>query len=178
MHGILIVTIYICALFHFSHMKQLLQFSVLALCCLVLYGCPYESHVPIDAPNVPVANNLLGKWKTPDESYSEYYISRANATQYRIQQRVTTGETKQYLAHITQIKSALFLNLYSDSTKTYYLYRIKMNVEGSRLTLMPLSENLSEHFGSSIGLKSYVEKNMNMQSMYNDNDKEDFEKVQ
>jgi hypothetical protein len=43
---------------------------------------------------------------------------------------------------------------------------------------MPFSENLSEHFGSSVGLKSYVEKNMNLQSMYNDNDNEDFEKVQ
>jgi len=69
------------------------------------------------------------------------------------------------------------MNLYSDSTKSYYLYRVKMDTTARRFTLIPISNNLPDHFGSVEGLRNYVEKNMNFQSFYNENDKAEYEKL-
>jgi len=158
-------------------MKKLLQSVAVCLCCLLLYGCPYESHVPIDVPKIPVEEKLLGQWVTDAESYNEYFITKAGSTQYRVQQRSITGDTSWYLAHLSEVKGVTFLNLYSDSTGTYYLYRINLNTAAAKCSLIPVSVAISERFSTSAALRRYVEKHMNLRSFYNDSDAEEFVKL-
>jgi hypothetical protein len=157
-------------------MKKLMQFSMLAICCLGLFGCPYESQVPISSPTVPVDVRFLGKWSSKDEVYNTYTVTKATETEYKILQQ-NISNTAKYTGFLSEVKGSTFMNLQSDSTGAYYLYRVKMDPKGNRFVFVPLAENLPDHFGSMDGLKNYLEKNMNFQSLYNEEDKAEFEKL-
>lgn len=158
-------------------MKKSLQSGILALCCMMLYGCPYESTVPVSQPSIPVEERLLGQWVSEAESYNEYFVSKADKMHYKILQRAITGHTADYLAHLSEVRGITFLNLYSDSTKTYYLYRINFNSSEAGFSLMPVSNKLNEQFTSSAALRLFVEKNMNLRSFYDSEGPEEFVKL-
>jgi len=157
-------------------MRKLKFLTVLSVCCLGLFGCPYESQVPITHPTIPVDTRMLGKWSSKDEVYNTYTVTKASPVEYHIVQQ-NISNTSRYKGHLSEIKGSYFMNLYSDSTKSYYLYRVKMDTTARRFTLIPISNNLPDHFGSVEGLRNYVEKNMNFQSFYNENDKAEYEKL-
>ena len=157
-------------------MRKFKLLSLLSVCCLGLFGCPYESQVPISQPFIPVDNRLLGKWGSKDEVYNTYIVSKASPTEYHIIQH-NISSTSKYKGHLSEVKGAVFMNLYSDSLRSYYLYRVKMDSTGNRFTFIPVSQHLSDHFGSTDGLKNYVEKNMGFQSFYDDEDKIEYEKI-
>lgn len=157
-------------------MKKLLPLGLLAMLSVVLFGCPYESSVPLSKTGMPVDHRFIGKWISDDETYNKYTVELKNESEYKITQRSLTGNTAHFTGYLTDVKGATFMNLYSDSTKTYFLYRVKIEPNANRLTLMPISEKLDEHFGSSDALRNYVEKHLNLQSFYNDADKEEFYK--
>ena len=156
-------------------MKKLLPLCLLALCSVAMMGCPYESHVPIDGGE-PVDKRFVGNWSSEDETYNKYTVSPKSATEYSILQKTVTGSTAKFTGSLCDVKGATFMNLYSDSTKTYYIYRIKFDPTGTKFTLMPVVESLNQHFSSSVALRSFVEKNLNLQSFYNNDDKEEFYK--
>ncbi|HRO44199.1 MAG TPA: hypothetical protein PL009_15300 [Flavipsychrobacter sp.] len=156
-------------------MRKLHFISLLLFGCLGLLGCPYESQVPISHPTIPVDARLLGNWSCKDESYNSYTVTKASSNEYHIVQH-NISNTSRYKGHLSEVKGAMFMNLFSDSTKAYYLYKVKMDSAGSRFTLIPISEKLSDHFGSVDGLRNYVEKNMNFQSFYSEQDKLEYEK--
>lgn len=158
-------------------MKKLMQFSMLAICCLGLFGCPYESQVPISTPSVPVDTRFLGKWSSKDEVYNTYVVTKATETEYKILQQ-NISHTARYTGFLSEVKGNMFMNLQSDSTGTYYLYRVKMDTKGNKFVFVPLAENLPDHFGSMDGLRNYLEKNMNFQSLYNETDRAEFEKIE
>lgn len=159
-------------------MKKLLQSGVLAVCCLMLYGCPYESDVPISQPSVPVNENLLGQWVSEAESYNEYFVSKVDRMHYKVLQRSITGHTAHYKAHLSEIRGVTFLNLYSDSTNTYYLYRINLNTSEDKFSILAVSNKVGEQFNSSPSLYKFVEKNMNLRSFYDNEGPEEFMKLQ
>lgn len=159
-------------------MKKLLQGSLVVICCLGLFGCPYESQVPITQPSIPVNKKLLGKWASKDEVYNTYTITQASANAYKIVQRNTIGDVSRYTGFLSEVKGALFMNVFSDSTKSYYLYRVKINPESNKYTLTPVDNDLPEHFGSSEALLDYVEKNMNLKSFYDEDDRAEFEQIE
>lgn len=158
-------------------MKQLLQCCILAICSLMLYGCPYESAVPVSPAAIPVDEQMLGQWVSEAESYNEYFVSKADPLHYKVEQRSITGHTAEYIAHLSQIKGVTFLNVYSDSAKTYYLYRINTNSAEGRFSLLPISNKTSEQFNSSASLRQFVEKNMNLKSFYDSEGPEEFIKL-
>lgn len=158
-------------------MKKLMQFSVLVICSLGLFGCPYESQVPISDPYIPIDSRLIGEWNSKDEVYNNYTVTVASETEYHIVQRNTIGNISTYKGFLSEIKGVMFMNLYSDSSGAYYLYRLKMDNAGNKFTLMPLAENLPEHFGSKDGLRNYLEKSMNLQSIYNSAENTEFQKI-
>jgi len=157
-------------------MRKLTYLSLVAICCLGLFGCPYESNVPISRPSIPVDGRLLGNWSSKDEVYNTYTVTRASETEYNIVQH-NISHTSLYRGYLSELKNNLFMNIYSDSTKSYYLYRVQVDADANKFTLTPLSQDLSDHFGSMDGLRNYVEKNMNLKSFYNENDKAEFEKI-
>jgi len=158
-------------------MKKLIQFSLLALCCLGLFGCPYESQVPITAQGIPVDTRLLGKWTCEDEVYNSYFVTKASETEYNILQQ-NISQTTRFKGTLSEVKGHLFMNLYSDSIGKYYLYRVKMDAAAGKLTLVPLKNDLPEHFGSSEGLRNYVEKNANFKALYDESEKGEYQKTQ
>jgi hypothetical protein len=96
--------------------------------------------------------------------------------EYSIVQK-NISSTSRFKGFLSEVKGSMFMNVYSDSTRSYYLYRVKIDPSANRFTLVPLSENLPDHFGSVDGLRNYLEKNMNFQSFYNEADKAEFEKA-
>ncbi len=158
-------------------MNQLKILSLLVFCSLALLGCPYESQVPISHPSIPVDTRLLGKWESKDEVYNSYTVSKASPTEYHIVQH-NISNTSYYKGHLSEVRGSLFMNLYSDSTRSYYLYRVRLDSSGNKFLLIPVSRDLPDHFGSVDGLRNYVEKNMNFQSFYNDKEKAEYEKLQ
>lgn len=158
-------------------MKKILPVILVAFSSLMLFGCPYESQVPVGKPEVPVDNRFVGKWLSDAESYNQYTVSIKSPVEYAILQKNTAGTSK-FTGYLSDVKNAMFMNLYSDSTRSYYIYRINFDAAGNKFTLMPVADNLPEHFGSSEALRSYVEKHMNLQSFYNNDDKADFYKAQ
>jgi hypothetical protein len=120
---------------------------------------------------------MLGKWTSKDEVYNTYTVTKASPSEYHIIQH-NISSTSRYKGHLSEVRGTLFMNLYSDSTKSYYLYRVRLDTTGSRFTLIPVAANLPDHFGSVDALRSYVEKNMNFKSFYNEADKADYEKLE
>ncbi len=159
-------------------MNKLMQSGILILCCLLLYGCPYQSTVPITTPSIPVDERLLGQWASDAQSYNEFYVSKIDNFHYKVLQQAITGQTSVFKAHLSEIRGVSFLNLYSDSTQTYYLYRINLNAPEGRLTLLNISERIGDQFNSSASLRQFVEKNMNQKSFYDSEGPEDFIKLQ
>lgn len=152
-------------------------FILLIICSIGLFGCPYESQVPISAPYLSIDSKMLGSWQSKDEVYNSYYVSRLSETEYRIIQK-NISNTSAFKGYLSEIRGNMFMNLYSDSSRTWYLYKIKIDPDGNRFTLFPFAENLPEHFASTEGLHSYVEKNMNFQSFYNEKDILDFQRIE
>ena len=157
-------------------MKKLLHLGLLAFGCLGLFGCPYESQVPISKATIPVDARLLGTWGSKDEVYNTYTVSKASATEYHIVQH-NISNISRFRGHLSEVRGNMFMNLFSDSTRTYYIYRVKLDPTSEKLTLIPLSADLPDHFGSMDGLRNYLEKNMNFQSFYNEADKAEYEKA-
>lgn len=124
---------------------------------------------------MPVDTRLLGKWNSDQEAYNDYTVSQATALEYRIIQKNISNTTR-FTGFLSEVKGSLFMNVYSDSTRTYYLYRVRTDSTGSRFTLTPVADNLPDHFGSIDALRNYVEKNMNLKSFYNEADQAEFYK--
>lgn len=156
-------------------MNKLKFFCLLCISCLGLFGCPYESQVPITHPTIPVDSRLLGTWSSKDEVYNTYTVAKASPLEYNITQH-NISNTSRFRGHLSEVKGTLFMNVYSDSTKSYYLYRVKMDSTAKKFTLIPLAKNLPDHFGSVDGLRNYVEKNMSFKSFYSEADIIEYEK--
>lgn len=155
-------------------MKKLLQGSLLILCSIGLFGCPYESEVPISKPSIPVNKTMLGKWSSKDEVYNTYTVTQASPTEYNIVQVNSVGDTKHFKGFLSQVKGNMFMNVYSDSTKAYFLYKVVIDA-ADKFTLIPFSDEIPQKFTSSIELFDFVGKNMNLRSMYKIEDKADFQ---
>lgn len=157
-------------------MKKFLQGSLLVLCSIGLFGCPYESKVPISQPTIPVNKSMLGKWSSKDEVYNSYTVTQASPTEYNIEQVNTLGEIKHYKGFLSQVKGSMFMNVYSDSTKAYFLYKVVIDA-ADRFTLIPFSDEIAQKFTSSNELQDFVGKNMNLRSFYKLDDKADFQQI-
>ena|SRR5690606_31898850 len=156
-------------------MKNSVFLSFLVVFSLGLFGCPYESQVPISQPSIPVDAQWLGTWNSKDEVYNSYKVSKASALEYHIEQH-NIRQVSHFRGFLSEVRGNMFMNLYSDSAKTYYLYRVKLEDSGKKLIFIPLKRDLKDHFGSMDGLRNYIEKNMNFRSLYSEKDQAVFEK--
>jgi hypothetical protein len=147
--------------------------TLLPLLSLLLMGCPYDSKIPLSNPEQNINKQFLGTWESEDEVYNTYTISPLSARQYSIVQKTMTGDIHKYIGFISVIRGALFLNAYSDSTKTYFLYRLKFDAEGNEMKVMPFAKNLPEKFEDfpkkltdTQALNNFVWRNMNLRGFY------------
>jgi hypothetical protein len=162
-------------------MKKTLLWSALVCLGCMFMACPYHSTVPIDTPSVSIDTKLLGKWQKRTSDDDTYVITKKDDNNYQILDKEKSpaegSKPKKYDAFLSVINGTKFLNLYdeSDDTKTYYFYKLDMNDETGGFSLSPVTEYITETFGTSDSLKTFVKANMGLSFFYET--KEDYIKV-
>ncbi|HXB39864.1 MAG TPA: hypothetical protein VNZ49_04930 [Bacteroidia bacterium] len=158
--------------------KLLLQITLLSGLMLVLQGCPYNSEIAIDEPAVKTDAKLLGKWEPKNSGDYMYTVTKKSDYLYDFSKKSknTPTDTSSYLGYVSLIDGVQFLNVYdkySSSTKTYYLYKMEMTTSGAKITLSPVTENITEKFANSADLKAFIKKYMALSFFYS-KDKEEY----
>lgn len=155
-------------------MNKLVQVVAMAACCFLLMGCPYETEVPISEPSVKFPADLLGNWESKSESDEIMTIRRK--TDYIVSISKAKKEPKEddkpeeYEAYLSDIDAVKFLNISElnekGSAAKFYLYKIEVSSNSSRITLNAVTENIDEHFNNSADLKAFIQKNMHLSFFY------------
>lgn len=166
-------------------MKRYIVLILLPLISIILWGCPYESKIPLSKPSEKIDRSLLGRWESEDEVYNSYTISPVNQYEYNIVQKTSVGETHKYKGFISKIRGGTFLNAYSDSLKTYFLYRLKIDTATNEVTLMPFSKDLRNRFkdfpiqnpNDTQALNDFVWRSMNLRDFYDVEDQAVYKQV-
>jgi hypothetical protein len=143
-------------------MNNLKWMVPLIVLCIALAGCPYSSKVSIDNPSVKINNALLGTWEPKTSSEDRYMVSRADEYNYRIVKKaIGAKDSIIYKAFLSSIETDIFLNIWEDngsSDRSYFFYKIDINPSGSKVTLSPVTENISEKFETSDQMKAFFKK--------------------
>ncbi len=156
-------------------MKKTLLWSLLVVVGLMFMGCPYHSDVAIDTtPSVKIDTKLLGKWQKRSSDEDTYVVTQKDANTYEILDKEKTpsegSEPKKYIAFISNVGGAKFLNLYEnksgDDSKSYYFYKLEISDETDAFSLSPVTEYITETFTSSDDLKKFVQTNMGLSFFY------------
>jgi hypothetical protein len=158
-------------------MKKLLtQISLFGGLCVLLTACPYTSDVAIDDATVKIDDKLLGKWEAKSSSDYMYSVAKKNDFTYLIKKRNKAGtDSSAYSAFLSVIDGVKFMNIAdeSSSAKSYYLYKMEMSGSGSKVTMIPVTENIDEKFTASAELKAFIKKNMGL-SFFFEKDQDEY----
>jgi hypothetical protein len=154
-------------------MKKLKWILPLVALCVMLGGCPYSSEFALDKPSVKINTALLGTWEPKSNSDDRYTISKFDDYTYKIVKKGKSGsDQSEYRAYTSNIGSDSFLNLWevhSDNSVTYYFYKLEISSSGNKVTLHPLTENITEKFTSSADLNAFVKKYKDLSFFYDKN---------
>jgi hypothetical protein len=134
---------------------------------LIFMGCPYESMVPIDQPNVKVEKANLGSWKNvATESSYEYVVTQDGDYVYEIEE-ITFGSegsentSKFYKGHISDVNGQKFMNLKGqEKDDSYMLFKVDMN--GSEVVFSDVTPHIQETFSRSSDLKTFIAEHMHL----------------
>lgn len=146
--------------------RRFFQFSIVGFSCLFLFGCPLESDFSLGMPDVPVQAHLIGTWQSQDEVYNKYHVYRLTGKEYGIVQENSIGDKQYYRAFISVIKNFSFLNVYSDSLRTFFLMRIDGAERGNQVFIRPLRQPHNVQLSSATSLRTYVAEHVNQWSLY------------
>lgn len=153
--------------------SKLFSYLSLAICCLVLMGCPYESEVPLSEAKTKPSDSLIGVWEESGNSTVTISVERGVGNTLKIV-KTTQNEgmdptIEDYGAHITDINGQMFLNVSEiddyDTAPHYYIYKLEKNGE-FKMVLYEVTPNIREKFNSSEEMKSYFAANMNNSYFY------------
>ena len=153
-------------------MKKNFLWAILICAGFMFMGCPYHSTVAIDTPSVSIDTKLIGKWQKRTSDDDTYVITKKDDYSYDILDKEKSpsagSEPKKYTAFLSVVNGTKFLNLYdpSEDTKTYYFYKLDMNDETGGFSLSPVTEYITETFGTSDSLKTFVKANMGLSFFY------------
>ena len=151
-------------------MKTITHFLLFSAMAILLMGCPYSSKVPVDAANEKLDKNLFGKWvKEGNDEHPEYLvISEKEGNTYEIDK--FSWENEEYKQekqsmHLTTIGNTVFMNMQKENDNNYYLH--KMEIEGDKITVFEVTDNIDEKFDDSEALKEFVSKYKDLSFFYN-----------
>lgn len=159
-------------------MNKLVQLVAMAACCFLLMGCPYETKVPISEPSVMFPADLFGKWES--KSSGDDIMTIRKKTDYIVSISKTKKEQKEddkpeeYEAYLSEVDAVKFLNISEvgeqGSGAKFYLYKMEVSANNSRITLNAVTENIDEQFSNSAELKAFIQKNMHLSFFYEKED--------
>lgn len=156
-------------------MKKLMIPGLLLL-AMLLYGCPYDSTVPIDEPRFPAIRSLFGQWKQPNLEKSYAAVSRyqmRDTMRYRVVYNSWTAEkgsyqVKIFKAQMSEVAGAYFFNIAPESKTSapYFILGIRWNQAKDSLWLRPVNGEGAPRFSDSPALKSWIEANMTKKDFF------------
>ena len=137
---------------------------------LMLAGCPYKSDFALDTKGKKVNPALLGKWEPKSGFKESFNVTQTSDYTYRI---VKLHEDKKdssvYSAYIVDVDGDQFLNLQQQgemADKGFYFYKVELNTSGSKVTLSPVTENISEKFATAEEMRAFFKKYKGLSFFY------------
>ncbi|MDP6908701.1 MAG: hypothetical protein QF371_04305, partial [Flavobacteriales bacterium] len=149
-------------------------YSISVAFVVMLWGCPYQTLVPLGEPTEKVNDKIIGSWVSQHdfnkESPSYYLINTSDSIFYTIghftfNDKDSSYTVKHYVAHSTTIDSNLFLNVQGVGSKDFLMHRIELVKEG--FVLHEVSDNVDEKFKSSEEMQAFFKKHMHLSFFYN-----------
>lgn len=154
-------------------MNRKIVLTLLTVVSIGLFGCPYQSKIPLSKPEVKVNPKFFGLWESEDAVYVSYVISKLDPYCYLITEKTMTGDIHKYKGFISMIRGSMFLNAFSAEDNAYYLYRLKFDSGDKVVTVMPFSKKLKERFkdfpkkiSDTQELNNFVWRSMNLRGFY------------
>ncbi len=144
----------------------------------VLFGCPYQSNIPVDSPKEEVLGKLMGQWAQPSQIKNDnptyYVVTKFDNFRYKIvEHSYSTSDSayneKIYVAHTTTIDKVPFLNMQELGKDKYDIY--KLEISDSEFSLIEVTDNIDETFTNSKDFIKFIKKNMKNSYFYNNNEK-------
>lgn len=161
-------------------MKNLLVVATSLALAIVLWGCPYQSSVPLSVASEKVNKQVLGTWIPKHEAGKanpEYYvIGKRDSLHYRIDhfqfnENDTSYSVKEYVAWTTRIENILFMNVQETGKPQHYIHRL--DVMGDDLMILyQVTANIDEQFKKSDEMKKFFQKHMKVSFFYNSDEVE------
>lgn len=151
--------------------RILIQFTGLIGLMLVLTACPYSSETPLDQKaSVKIDDKLLGQWESKTSTDYIYTVSKMDDFNYKfVKKKNDSEDVTEYSGFLSMIDGVKFLNLKetgSSSTQVYYFYKLEISPSGAKVTLSPVTENITEKFASSDEMKAFFKKHMGTSFFY------------
>ena len=152
-------------------MKKAFQLFAMISCCILLWGCPYTSDVPISKP-IALDTRLTGKWEQKASDDNLFMVSK-DGDEYKIEKKEKkSGNVTVYKAILSDVKGIKYLSIYENGgTPSYSLYKVEVSKGNDLVTLSGITENVQEKFTTSDELKAFIEKYQNL-SFFFDKDAE------
>lgn len=142
---------------------------------LLLWGCPYQSNVPLSEASEPIDVRLLGQWLTEAEmkqtNPSYYSISEHDSLHYLIDDHQYNGKDSTYAVttyegHLTRIGEDMFMNVRKlDQKDKFFLFKVK--IYSGQFVKYEVTDNIDEQFASSSELVEFVKKHKHLSFFFN-----------
>ncbi len=155
-------------------MKKILLYSISVAFVLLLWGCPYQSIVPLGEAKEKVTEKIIGTWVAHNEVDKEnpayYIVDTADSIFYTIDHFTYNDESlkyvsKNYVGHTTVLGGKLFLNVQEVGHKDYLIHRIEYTF--GNLVLYEVTDNLDEKFSTSKEMQEFFLKYMHLSFFFN-----------
>ena len=140
----------------------------------LLWGCPYESEIPLSkSSKAEIDQALLGAWKNTAEGEPfTMIIEQFNEHEFLLLgMKDGTIERDMMRAFVTVIKHERFLNVQEikEAYDTRGWYLVHYAISGDTLTMRIVDDKLfTQPFTSSRALYSFVKKNLRNRDLYGD----------
>lgn len=156
--------------------KKMLALGVLSILLILpfLWGCPYESTVPLDKScKAKIDTALLGKWQSTEKGESFTMIFQ----QFNDHELLVLGTEKGKVqpeairAFVTTIKDEHFLNVQEikEPFDKRGWWLVKYTISGDTLTAWTVDDKLfTKPITSSRALYRFVKKNLGNKELYGD----------
>lgn len=141
---------------------------------LLLFGCPYQSQVPVTKADLELDNSLFGKWQkaatfnSVNPNFLE--ISQADEKHYKIlefqyNETDSVYNSKEYTAHLSKVGERLYVNLLENHKPPYMIHELEQTGH-STFILREVTDNIDEQFSDSNDLEKFVSKHAGLSFFY------------
>lgn len=147
---------------------------------VLLWGCPYQSQVPLAEAKEKVNKQVVGTWipkNQLEKQDPEYYvIAMRDSVRYSIEhfmfnEQVKDYSVKSYIAWSSRIENLMFMNVQESGTNQFYLHRL--DVMGDDLMILyQVTSNIDEQFTESERMREFFQKYMKLSFFYNSDEVE------